>query len=210
MILDDALAAYLKKYPHAVVINLGAGLDTRHHRLACHSHDWYELDLPESIELRRHFFRESDRYRFIEKSIFDLSWMDEVKVAERPVIFLAEGLFMYFEQTALRPLFAALSQRFPQGRILFETVAPFMVGKSKKHETLKRIDSEAEFKWGPKHPKEIETWRQGLNFIQSWDYIDYFKSRWGIYGFIARLPFIRPALSCRIFCFDLGAKAIKA
>lgn len=81
-ILDTALLKYLSTHPAAVVINLGAGLDTRHNRPQCRNHDWYEIDLPESISLRRHFFKKFESYRFIEKSIFDLSWMQDVCVAE--------------------------------------------------------------------------------------------------------------------------------
>ena len=197
-ILDTALSKYLSSHPDAVVINLGAGLDTRHTRLDCRNHDWYEIDLPESITLRRHFFKESESYRFIEKSIFDLSWMLDVNVSDRPVLFLAEGLFMYFEEPLVQNFFKELANTFPRGRILFETLPPIMIGKSKYHSSLKKMNSRAEFKWGLKNPLALEAWHPAIRLLDAWNYSDYCKRRWGIYGVIARLPFIRPNLACRI------------
>ena len=204
MLLDQALSRLIKEHPDAVVINFGAGLDTRHARLGCGDVDWYEIDLPEAISLRRRFFDQTDHYRFIDGSMFDLSWADQVETGGRPVIFLAEGLFMYFEEEKLRPLFAFLADGFSGGRMLIEVLAPTMVGRSKKHETVKKIDSQAEFKWGVKNPKDLEAWHPGIRLLNTWDYNDYCKKRWGLFGVIARLPLVRPWLSCRILELGLG------
>jgi methyltransferase (TIGR00027 family) len=198
MILDRELAVLLAQHPGAVVVNFGAGLDTRHARMRCENTDWYEIDLPESIELRRRFFRETECCHFIPQSIFDLSWIDAVKHEDRPVIFLAEGLFMYFAEEELKPLFTALAERFPGSEMLFEMLCPFMVGKSKHHETVKKIDSAAEFKWGLKNTRDMESWHPGIRFIEEWNYYDCHRKRWGLFGTIARLPFIRPHMACRI------------
>lgn len=204
MILDRELAALLKRYPGAVVVNFGAGLDTRHARMQCHDTDWYEIDVPESIELRRQFFSESDRYHFVAYSMFDLSWIDNVKTCGRPVIFLAEGLFMYFEEEKLRPFFRELVLHFPGSEMLFEMLAPFMVGKSRHHETVKKIDSAAEFKWGLKYSRDIETWHPSIRFIEEWNYYDYYRSRWSLLGALGRLPFFRTRLGCRIVHLNFG------
>ena len=198
MILDRELSILLDKYPNAVVINFGVGLDTRHARMRCENVDWYEIDVPESIELRRRFFAESEHYHFIAQSIFDLSWIDKVKTGGRPVIFMAEGLFMYFEEKELRPFFRELAGRFSNSEMLFEMLAPLAVGKSQHHETVKKIDSEAEFKWGLKNSRVMESWHPAIHFVEEWNYFDYYKKRWGVLGTFARLPFIRPCLACRI------------
>lgn len=197
-LLDNMLLKFLQHHPQAIVINLGAGLDTRHARLGCDIVDWYEIDVPESIELRRRFFTETEHYRFIAQSMFDLSWIESIIPANRPVIFLAEGLFMYFSESELKPFFCTLAARFPDAEILFEMLAPFLVGKSKQHETVREIDSSAEFKWGLKESAAIETWHSGIEFVEEWNYFDYHKKRWGIFGVIARLPFLRPRLASRI------------
>ena len=198
ILLDQALAACLEKHPDAVVVNFGAGLDTRHARMNCNHNDWYEIDVPESIALRRKFFTETDRYHFIAQSIFDLSWVDKIKSNGRQILFLAEGLFMYFQEEELKSFFHELAERFPRSEMLFEMLAPFAVGKSKHHETVKKMDGTAEFKWSLKDGREMESWHPGIRFVEEWNYFDYHKKRWGLFGTVARLPFIRPRMACRI------------
>lgn len=196
MILDRALSAFLKQHQGSIVINLGAGLDTRCRRLQWDQADWYDLDLPETIALRRRFFTETQRHRFITGSMFDLSWMDRISVSDRPVIIIAEGLFMYFTEAELKPFFQVLADRYPGGELLFEMIDPLIVGRSKHHETVRKIDSKVEFKWGVKDSRILKTWHSGIEIVEEWNYFDYFKKRWKWFGYLARLPFIR--LSNRI------------
>jgi methyltransferase (TIGR00027 family) len=198
VLLDNALSAFLQDHPDAVVINLGAGLDTRRTRMKCEDIDWYEIDVPEAIELRRRFFVETDRYHFIAQSMFDLSWIAKVNASGRPVLFLAEALFMFFPEEELKPFFRELAECFPGSEMLFEMLGPLMVGKSKHQETLKKIDSEAEFMWGLKNSRDMESWHPGIRFVEEWNYCDYHKKRWGLFGIIARLPLVRPQVACRI------------
>jgi O-methyltransferase involved in polyketide biosynthesis len=79
-LLDDAVMDFLGRNERAVVINLGAGLDTRYERLGRYGQDWYELDVPEAIELRHRFFIERHTYRFLPKSMFDVSWIPDLAV----------------------------------------------------------------------------------------------------------------------------------
>jgi O-methyltransferase involved in polyketide biosynthesis len=198
MLLDNAVSTFIKHNSEAVVINLGVGLDTLHERLGLKDIDWYELDLPESIELRRRFFTESQRYHFISRSIFDTSWMDEIEDAGRPVLLIAEGLFMYFTEEELKPLFKKLVDRFAGAEMLLEVLGPFLVGKGKRHDSVSKIDSKVEFKWGIKDSRDIMRWCHGINFIEEWCYFDYHKERAGWVSHIVRLPFIRSRLAPRI------------
>ncbi len=204
LLLDNGLSALLKSHPDAIVVVFGAGLDTRHTRMSCRNTDWYEIDVPESIALRRRFFSETDHYHFVAQSMFDLSWIDAVQPAGRPVIFLAEGLFMCFLEKELKPFFRAVVERFPGSEMLFEMLAPFMVGKSRHHETVKKMDTPAEFKWGLKHSREMESWYPAIRFVEEWNYYDDYKSRWGVLRFFGRVPFFRPRLECRIVHLRFG------
>src|SRR5512143_4308797 len=48
---------FMARHPDAVVVHIGCGLDTRFERVAeCDGRvEWYDLDLPDVIELRRKF-----------------------------------------------------------------------------------------------------------------------------------------------------------
>lgn len=198
MLLDREAGSFLRVHPDAVVVNLGAGLDTRYFRIAAASHLWYELDVPEVIRLRRQYLPESKDYRYIEQSVFDDTWMDKIKARERPVLFIAEGLLMYFSQDQVRPLFEKLAARFPGSEMLFEMLCPYMVGRSRHNDSLKTMDRPPEFLWGMENARTICDWHPSIRFLQEWNYYDYHKKRWGIFGMIARLPVIRRRLACRI------------
>jgi O-methyltransferase involved in polyketide biosynthesis len=198
MLLDRALTAFINSHPDTVVINLGAGLDTRHARLGLTDVIWYELDVPEAIEFRRQFFSPTDKYRFIAKSMFDYSWMDEIEDSGKSVIVIAEGLFMYFEEKELKTLIWRLIDRFPGAEMLLEVLGPFLVGKSKHHDSVSKIDNKPEFKWGLKKSEELTTWHPRIKLINEWCYFDYHKDRAGLIGYIVRLPFIRPQIASRI------------
>ncbi|MFX0092990.1 MAG: class I SAM-dependent methyltransferase [Candidatus Hodarchaeota archaeon] len=77
-IFDECVSSFLEQSPNAVVVNLGCGLDTRFLRLDNGTVEWYDLDLPDAITVRRHFFQETDRNHFISASVFDAEWIDTV------------------------------------------------------------------------------------------------------------------------------------
>jgi O-methyltransferase involved in polyketide biosynthesis len=197
MLLDEAAGDFLVRHQDAVVVNLGAGLDTRYERLGLDI-EWYELDLPRSIELRRRFFAETERYRFIAQSMLDDSWMDGIGGTGRPVLLIAEGLFMYFEESELRLLMGRLAERFAGAEMLVEVMGPALVGKSKKHDSVSKIDKAPEFKWGIVDSRDLEQWHPGIRFVNEWCYFDYHKRRAGLVGYIVRLPFIRRHIAPRI------------
>ncbi len=98
-LLDKAVTEFTKTNPAGVIINLGVGLDTRVSRFDNGRLRWYEVDLPDVISIRRMFFAESNRIRFIPESVTDLRWAEKISVTTTDrVLILAEGLFMYLKE----------------------------------------------------------------------------------------------------------------
>ncbi len=172
-IIDELTQNFLEKHKDALVVNLGCGLDTRFQRLDNNSVLWFDLDVPEAIELRKHFFEETDRFKFISKSVLDFSWIDDVP-KNKPTLFIAEGLLMYFDEDEVKSIFKKISQEFPDSEMILEAMSPFIV-KIKKHPALK--DLNVSFKWGVKSGKELEEWGLGINFIKEDYFFDRFRSK---------------------------------
>jgi len=188
-ILDEATTAFIRQYPDASVVNMGAGLCTRFNRVDNGSITWYELDLPEAIEMRRRFFTETDRHRFIARSITDFSWMGQIQKSEKqPVLFIGEGLFMYFEEEEVKNIFIKIADHFPSAELLFEINGPASVGRSKRHDALSKTDGQAEFKWGPASGAVCEIWDARIRFIREWNYLDRHRDRWRFMRFFAYIP----------------------
>lgn len=90
-VLDDEAKAFLEEHPDAVVIQLGAGLDPRYSRLGKPDvTHWYDLDLPESIEIRRKLWEETQKNTFLAMSLFDDAWIDTVLAHNKPVLIILE------------------------------------------------------------------------------------------------------------------------
>lgn len=129
--LDDAVRNFLDKHPNGTVVNIGAGLDTGFSRTDNGSVHWYNLDLPDSIAFRKTLLSDSERDISIPKSFFDESWFDDIIFQpEDGILFLAGGVFYYFKEEQLKPVFSAMAQRFPGGELYFDAESKTGVEKS--------------------------------------------------------------------------------
>ena len=195
-ILDNATNAFIDKYPDAVIINLGCGLDTRFSRLDNGEIQWYDLDLPESIKIRMHFFNESDRYKMIAKSVFDYSWTDEIVRDNKPVLIILEGLLVYFKEQEVNDLLNKLVNAFEGAEILSTIIPPYVIEKIPKMGVFSEIG--AEFKCGIKNGREIEKYNHKIKFIEEWIFMDYHQPRWNTFKWSSLIPKFKNELSNRI------------
>ena len=157
IMLDRMLKSYIEKNPDAVIVNLGAGLDNRFARIDNSRISWFDIDFPDSIELRKKIFNESERVFLIGENILNKSWCTQVKKEiekkNAPVIFIAEGLFMYLTFDEIKKLLTILKTNFPAGTLIAEQNNPLMVKNEKFHDTVK--NTKAVFKSGTKSAEEI-------------------------------------------------------
>jgi len=97
--IDEILRQFLITHPQATVINLGGGLCTRFFRVDNGEMNWYEIDFPEVIDLKRKLISESDRYHLIGSSILESSWISQITPAtNQPLFIIMEGVSMYLSE----------------------------------------------------------------------------------------------------------------
>jgi O-methyltransferase involved in polyketide biosynthesis len=174
-ILDEATKEFLTQYPDSVIVNLGCGLDTRIHRVDNGLVLWYDLDLPECIKLREKFFQQTDRFKFIAKSVLDFSWVDDIEKNKR-ILFIAEGLFNYLKEEDIKSIFLTIKDNFPFSEIVFEAHSSLITRSWHKHPHIKGAFSM--FKWGLDTGKSLEEWDRSITFLQEWPYLDRYPKRW--------------------------------
>ncbi|MFD1536360.1 class I SAM-dependent methyltransferase [Nonomuraea guangzhouensis] len=149
--LDDWAREFLSRHAEATVLHLGCGLDTRVYRLAPPPGvDWYDVDYPDVIDLRRRLYPEE--HRSIGTSVTDLGWLDQVP-ADKPVLVVAEGLFYYLDPPGGRALVRAIVDRFPGGQFVFDAVSPFGLRLQAINKPLKK--AEATMRWGIDGPDDL-------------------------------------------------------
>lgn len=54
ILIDTIVKKLISKYPDAICINMGCGLDNRFSRVDNGQIQWYEIDLPNSIAVRQY------------------------------------------------------------------------------------------------------------------------------------------------------------
>jgi O-methyltransferase involved in polyketide biosynthesis len=182
---DTFARAFLAKNPGGLVVDIGCGLDTRFDRLDDGQMAWLGLDLPEVIALRRQFLPDAERCRSLPCSMLDLTWLDAVAQMNKPVIFLAEGVFMYFTEAEVKPVITALAERFPGGELVFDELTSFSVRlHNRTHPVLK--ETGAHLSWGVDDPRALESW--GLRLVEKWGYFDQHEPRLGPANLMRFIP----------------------
>ncbi len=168
LIFDEQTIIFIAKYPDAVIVNLGCGLDTRFYRIDNGQLFWFDLDLPECIEIKKEFFEETDRYRFISQSAFDFSWTAKIP-KNKKVLFLAEGLTMYFKEAEIKALLTTIKNNFPGAEFLFDAFHPLLVKMNKK---IPQGDLSAKLaplvKWGINKGQDFNSWFNENIFLSEW------------------------------------------
>ena len=86
---DNAVRQFISTHTDVVVVNIGCGLDTRCQRIGGNT-IFYELDLPEVMELRKKLIPETKTDRHITASLLDEEWMDKLKETCREPLYVGE------------------------------------------------------------------------------------------------------------------------
>jgi len=187
---DRFARGFLARNPGGLVVDLGCGLDTRFDRLDDGEMNWLGVDLSEVIELRRQYLPDDVRCKTIPQSMFELSWLDNAAQMNKPIIFLAEGVFPYFSTVDVKPMVMGMKARFPKAELVFDAAAPFV---SRHHNrtssVLKR--SGTRILWDAKNPQELETW--GLRLLDHWYYFDKPEPRLRAFFWMRFIPFMAKA-----------------
>jgi len=176
----DALAdEFISENLGCLVVNLGCGFDTRYWRINHTKCEYVELDLPETIALKKEILGERLEYETLGASVLDPSWMDRVNPdGSRRALLLAEGLLMYLPKPAVVSLFGTVARKFRGSRMVFEVVTErYTRGLWKKIVTwkIKRqlgLDAGASYDFGVRDAREIESYSQGLRVVGEWSYVE--------------------------------------
>ena len=150
---------FLRRYPDAVVLHLGCGMDTRALRLhPPETVQWFDVDQPNVIALRRKLYDDRDGYRMIGSSVTDDAWLDEIPT-DRPMLMVAEGLVMYLTEPEVRTLLQRLTDRFTRGELAFDTTSPM-------GPRLSKVLTKGITKWGIRDVHELEQWNPRLRSLE--------------------------------------------
>ena len=187
ILLDHMVGDFIRENPDGTVINIACGLDMRCYRLDNGKICWYNLDLPETIEIRRRFVQENGRFSMIAGSAMDENWAGEIETHGK-VLVVIEGLTMYLSENDVRKILSVITDKFTLAEIIMETMSPFVV----KHVREKSIDAaQAKFTWGVKTGKELERFSPAIRWIKDVSLAEGMVQMMPAYKLVAWIPAIR-------------------
>lgn len=185
IVLDRLTEKYLAKFKNAVVVNIACGLDTRCYRMKNYSH-WYNLDLPETIEVRSRILNPTDKITQIPMSAMD-DWGGRIAEKNVPALIIIEGLTMYLSESDVKQIFAVIEKNFEHAVVLVETMNP-MVAKRIKEKSIE--GSKAKFTWGVKNGAELDKIIPGFRCFEEHSLCEGMAVFASIYKFLGKIKFV--------------------
>ena len=163
VIFDWWVRQFLAGHPDGTVVELGTGLNTRFERTDNGTVHWIDLDLPDTIELRRRFFDDTGRRRMIAASLLDEDWLAAVEQLPGPYFFVSDGVLTYLATGDVTGVLARIAGRFPGAMLAFDTYSSAMLRQ--QHKLAARKGMPARWAWACDDPRSLE--RLGLRLVES-------------------------------------------
>jgi O-methyltransferase involved in polyketide biosynthesis len=203
--IDRYARDFLSRHPEAAVVHIGCGLDTRFDRVDNGQVEWYDLDLPGVIGLRRKLLgNERGRYHLLGCSVLEDAWLEAVRVhSQRPFLFLAEAVFVYFTEAQVKLLVLALRDHFPGAELVFDGWKPFEIWVGNRH--LSPCKFAGLMQWGIWYGQRIEGWGDGIRLLDEWGFFDQPEPRLASFRWMALL--FRLFKPIRLFHYQFGKAA---
>ena len=194
---------FLKQHPDGVVVHIGCGFDTRFQRVDNGRVEWFDLDLPEVICMRRQLIPETNpRYHLLEGSVFEAGWMESVcALRPRPCLFIAEGVFPYFETAQICGLVRKLKETFPGSELVFDAHRSWVLFSDNLQLILSGVKARLHF--AIKDAREVQEWEEGIRLLEEWYYFGTDEPRVKPYRWMYKVSFLRK--STGIFHYRLGS-----
>ncbi|QGM81025.1 class I SAM-dependent methyltransferase [Otariodibacter oris] len=204
---------------HLVIISIGCGLDNRYQRIVEQTNidktyfdniHFYEIDLPEVIELRSKLIPEKYNQHYIAGSMFEDKWLIDILNTLKlnttnnnlPInvnfCFLIEGVLMYFQSEQVKSFFAMLADTLTHANktskdsyhiadidIMFDATGVLATKFSKKHDAVRHMN--AEFKWGMSNNEQLTIWDKRYKLQSSKYIMDIKPHLWSIKAKLIRL-----------------------
>ena len=200
--IDNLTRDFLASHAEAAVVHIGCGLDSRFERVDNGRVEWYDLDLPEVIELRRKLFGgPGPRAHLLARSAFDISWFEALTQHRgRPLLFIAEGVFQYFAEAQVKSLVIALREHFPGAELIIDAFSPFIVRANNLRMALSKMS--ARYHWGLSRGRDVERWAPGIRLLSEWFPFSRPEQRLAKFQWARNIPLIAKTMG--VYQYSLG------
>ena len=168
IVFDELVKDFIDKNPDCTVVNVACGLDTRFYRMDNGKITWYNVDLPETIEVRDAIYGESGRVSTIGISALDPAWAEKVTKRGK-MLFVIEGLSMYLTAEENAQMLAIIRDNFDNATVFFETISKRWVNGEKAEKSIQGTG--AKFVFGADTFDDLGSAAEGFRMISNDDIV---------------------------------------
>ena len=122
--LDRMTKEFIAKHGKCNIVNLGVGLETSYYRIDDKNSLFYEVDLPEVIELREKYLKPGLNEKFIKGDLFKLDWCNELDT-NLPTLLIVAGVFQYFHENDVVEFIDNVKDIFENAELIFDAANKF-------------------------------------------------------------------------------------
>ena len=161
---DEMVRQFVFRQPDAIVLDLGAGLDGRMFRVnPPPTIDWYDIDFPEVVELRRKLLPASAQAHGIGADLTDPDWLHGIP-NDRPTLLVADGLVPFLTHNDFVSLLNRVTNHFPNGELVLNAYTTYALWAFKHTRAMAPIAGGV-INDGFNDPRQLERWVDGLTLL---------------------------------------------
>ncbi len=162
----------LREYPDAVGINLGCGFDDKFSQVDNGTVEWFDVDLPDQIAVRRKVFEDRERCTMLDGSALEGGWTAALPKGRMNIVVM-EGVMEYFSKEQVKTCLNMLCDNFEHGYLLVELHSPFLEKNGKHHDAVKHTN--ASFGWGTRSGRDYLELEPRLTYVSETSYNEEMK-----------------------------------
>lgn len=122
--MDKIIIKFIEEHKICNIVLLGIGLETAYDRIiqkyGLGEVNYYGIDLPEVIKIRKKYFGERKQETLIARDMFEMEWKEQIDTSI-PTLLIVSGVFQYFFEDKIIEFIKKLKKEFPYGELIFDT-----------------------------------------------------------------------------------------
>ena len=117
--IDRKIRGFLKENNRSNVVFLGAGLETAYNRIGNAESDFFQVDLPKVMDIRKKVLGNEDNEKLISGDMFTLDWIKEIDTSQ-PTMIVVSGVYQYFAESKIIDMIKKMKSRIAKGEVIFD------------------------------------------------------------------------------------------
>jgi tetracenomycin polyketide synthesis O-methyltransferase tcmP, putative len=118
--LDKKIIEFIEKNNECNIVFLGAGLETAYNRIKNVKANFYQIDLPDVIMVRKKVLGNADNEKLIAGNMFTLDWIKEIYTS-LPTMIIVAGVYQYFDKEKIVDMIKRMKSLILNGELIFDT-----------------------------------------------------------------------------------------